>query len=278
MKTTNKKMIGVSIETITPQKATDWLRTRFEAQRPVRLSHIQRLAADMAANRFKIGPDAILRVKGRLANGQHRLEAVVLSDKPQTFIVMESDDDELYKIIDAGLRRTVSDGLVGLPYAKTIPSIARWVQAYEKESLWAGCRTGAMAASRNGRDVRSTQIETIDYCIEYQHQLTEAASFVNPMYEETRLLPLSIGGALYVIGENAGKGDLVREFLRQLYVAGEHPVVNQLRNRLISNRGLKTQLRQGYVFGITLKALKAFCSGTAVGTLKWINGEAFPKL
>lgn len=274
-----KTQVTAEIKKITPELATEWLADRWGEQRTVRTAHVARLASDMEAGRFKISPDAILRIKNKLANGQHRLEAVVRTGKPQNFLVMESNDEELYKVIDAGLRRTAADGLIGLPFAKSLPSIARWVQAFEKQSLYASARSGSEAASGPGSvNGFITQSEMIDYCHSNQEILSAAASFVNPLYSQTKLLPLSIGGALYVIGETHNKADKTHAFLQQVYVDGGTNAAGDLRNRLIANRGSKSKISAGYIFGISIKALKSFCNGTRPGVLKWAKDEGFPTI
>lgn len=260
---------------ITPELATEWLADRWGEQRSIRLAHVNRLASDMEAGRFKTSPDAILRIKNKLANGQHRLTAVVQSGKAQTFLVLQSNDEELYKVIDAGLRRTVSDGLIGIQYSKSIPSIARWVQAYETRTLQPSNRTGGEALKK--RINAPTQCELIDYCLGNQEILSEAARFTNPLYEQTRLLPLSMGGAIYVINASRnGHLEKAKSFLKQVYLEGGNTAAGDLRNRLIANRGVKSKLPPGYIFGITIKAFKSYYNGTRPGVLKWAKDEEFP--
>jgi len=274
--TTSMKInVSAEITKITPETATEWLVEKWGEQRVVRKGHIDRLAADMESGRFKISPDAILRIKGKLANGQHRLSAVIQSGKPQHFLVMESNDEELYKVIDAGLRRTVSDGLIGVHFAKSVPSIARWVQGYESGFIKTSGRT-ASEAGRNGSH-NPTQSELIDYCLSNQDILVEAASFTNPLYSQTKLLPLSIGAAVYVIAvTRTGQSDKVKAFLEQVYVDGGNTSAGDLRNRLIANHGARAKLQKGYVFGITIKALKSYLNGTRPGVLKWTSDEGLP--
>jgi len=271
-----KANVTAEVKKVTPEIASDWLTDRWGEQRSVRVGHVDRLVADMEAGRFKTGPDAILRIKGKLANGQHRLTAIVRSGITQSLLVMESDDDELYKVIDAGLRRTVADGLIGIHFARAIPSIARWVQAYETNTLRQGARSGGEAGA--GRKNFPTQSELIEYCISNQTVLVEAASFVNPLYVQTKLLPLSMGAALYVIASGNRKAERVKLFLQQVYVEGGLSAAGDLRNRLISSRGGKARLNPGYIFGITLKAFRSFCQGTKPGVLKWAKDEGFPSI
>lgn len=267
------------VRKITPEIANEWLEERWGEQRTVRTAHVNRLAADMEAGRFKTSPDAILRIKGKLANGQHRLTAVVQSGKPQQFLVMESNDEELYKVIDAGLRRTVADGLIGIQFAKSIPSIARWVQAYENRNLRQGSRCGSEASVVPGTNYWPTQSELIDYCLGNQEVLSEAATYVNPLYTQTKLLPLSIGAAIYALAASRnGHLEKAKTFLQQVYLDGGSSAAGDLRNRLIANRGSKAKLNAGYLFGITIKAFKSYYNGTRPGVLKWAKDEELPTI
>lgn len=267
------------VRKITPEIATEWLADRWGEQRTVRVAHVGRLAADMEAGRFKISPDAILRIKGKLANGQHRLTAVVQSGKPQSFLVMESNDEELYKVIDAGLRRSVSDGLIGVPFATAIPSIARWVQAYEAKFTAQSAKCGSKAVASANENKYVSQAELIDYCLGNQTILSEAAGFVNPLYSQTKLLPLSIGASIYALSAaRNGHLEKAKLFLQQVYMEGGNSAAGDLRNRLIANRGSKSKLQAGYVFGITIKAFKSFYQGTRPGVLKWAKDEPMPTL
>lgn len=266
-----KAKISVELQKITPEVAAEWLEERWEDQRRVRKQHVAKLAADMNAGRFKVSPDAILRVRGKVANGQHRLLAVVQSGKPQQFLVLESNDEELYKVIDSGLRRTAADGLMGMPLAQNLPPIARWVKGYEDGNFYATSKSGTDHAC-------VTQSEVIDYCISNQDALVEAASFVRALYEQTRLLPISIGGALYVIAAMNNKKGKAIEFLNAVYVEGGANAAGDLRNRLIINKGGKSKMPHGYTFAITLKAFRSFCNGTRPGVLKWANDEAIPMI
>lgn len=259
----------------TPAMATEWLASKWGEQRPVRAGHVNKLAADMAEDRFRISPDAILRVKGKLANGQHRLEAVVQSNTKQTFLVMESNDEELYKIVDAGLKRTVSDSLLTMPYNKNIPSMAKWAIAYENGTVF----RSQTSPSKGGRAVKAmTQSAMIDYCIENQDLLIQAAQFVCPLYMETRLLSFSIGGAIYCIAATRHKLEKAKQFLTAVYRDGGNDAAGDFRNRLIQIRGQRVKEHQGYIFGIAIKAFKSYCNGTRPVSLKWAKDEGLPTI
>jgi len=272
-----KTNVTAEIVKITPEIATEWLAERWGEQRTVRMAHVNRLASDMNSGRFKISPDAILRIKGKLANGQHRLNAVVKAGKAQCFLVMESNDQELYKVIDAGLKRSVSDGLLGIPYACKIPPIARWVQVYHSGRL---APTSKNPSDALGRSLRSfpTQCETIEYCLEHRDVLAEAAAFTFPHYEQSRLIPMSIMASIYVISSEPGKREDAKQFIKFVLRGGSNSAAEDLRNRMIANKGSKSRLPAGYIFGIVLKSFKSFLNDTRPGLLRWASGEPFPEI
>lgn len=264
----NKDMKETKIEIlkITPEIASEWLQDKWGDQRSVRNGHVERLISDMIAGRFHLSPDAILRVKGKLANGQHRLAAVVACGKAQWFLVMHSDDEELYKVVDAGIKRTDADGLIGVEHAKLLPPIARWVMLYDSGITNQTCRS-----------LNATRSEIIDYCNSNRTGLQKAAAYVGPLYTETQLLPASIGGAIYFLGERIGKCKDGEEFLTGLYKTGTG-AAGDLRNRLIANKGSRSRLSPLYIFGITIKAFNSHLKGTRLGVIKWLEGEKLPEL
>jgi len=78
-------------------------------QRPPSRAHIARLANDMAHGRFVLSPDPIVITKtGLIANGRHRLTAIVQSGTTQAVMVSSGWDDSVYDTMDAGLRRKLS--------------------------------------------------------------------------------------------------------------------------------------------------------------------------
>lgn len=272
-------MAKIELMKITPEIAAEWLADKWPEQRAVRQNYVKRLASDMSTGRWKLSPDALLRVKGKLANGQHRLAAVIASGKSQTFIAMETNDDEIYKVLDAGLRRTVGDGLPQIAYAKSLPSVARWMLGYENKNIRPHTPGGARAAASKKGAVYLTQSVVFDYCLTNMPILSEAAAFVSPLYTQTRILPLSMGAALYALSSNLGFQEAGRDFLVKLYVDGGSNSAGDLRNRLIALRGNRSNtMRPGYLFCLALKALKSYRNGTRPGKLLITADEPMPEL
>ena len=277
-------VIKAQVMNITPTMAAEWLSDRWPDQRKVRGAQVNRLLHDMKANHFKVSPDAILRIKGRLANGQHRLEALVQHGKPLQFLVMESNDEELYKIIDAGMKRTISDGIMHLPNSQRIPTVARWILAYEKNIIKHHADSAAdhaRTASGFKSKLAYSQVDLIDYCNEHGEKLSEAVEFVSPLYQQSALLRWSIGGALYNMAAARGQTNKMKTFLTALYTGGEEETaVGDLRNRLILLKGSKAKYSGAYIFAIALKGYQSYVTGTRAtrGILRWDKNEEFPQM
>ena len=104
---------------ITPETAAEWIEgMQYKYQRPFRKHHVGYLAEEMRRGNFVQG--TLVRVatyQGRqlLIDGQHRLRAVVESNMPQVFTVLEvqsdTEDDVAWQYgnTDIGMRRTASD-------------------------------------------------------------------------------------------------------------------------------------------------------------------------
>jgi len=259
---------------ITPEIAKKWLSNSFQRQRNCRPTVVNRLASDMEAGRFGSADSMIVLIHGQLANGQHRLTAIVQTGKAQEFAVRETEDESIMERMDIGLKRTSSDFLIGVPYNKELPSIARWVMAYKSGSIRPGDQSGKNMTLSRGV---ASQPAVTEYCRQNQEMLVEAASFTAKFYKNTRLLNKSIGGALHCItSTNPGGHELMKEFLQKLYIGGEGTDV--LRNRLISNLHGNAKVTPGYLFLITIKAYNKYCDGKEIMSLRHLKDEAFPRL
>lgn len=101
---------SVGVVRVTPDLARDMLKKNTE-NRPVKKSVIARYAAIMQADNWTLSPDGIIFSNYRLIQGQHRLNAVIVSGRPVDFIVWTNVDDNVFKALDRGVSRTASDAL-----------------------------------------------------------------------------------------------------------------------------------------------------------------------
>lgn len=96
-------------ELVTVAKATKWLNENH-TNRALREGVAERYAEDMRNNQWTtcVAP-IVFYEDGELADGQHRLYAIVLSEKPQSFVIMRGLPRSAGLNIDTGLNRTIVD-------------------------------------------------------------------------------------------------------------------------------------------------------------------------
>jgi hypothetical protein len=126
--------VSVSIELITPQIAKDWL-SRCVGNRLLKKLTAGEYASIMRADEWLPCWDAIaFNNLGVLINGQHRLEAIILSGKSEAFIVVRGlpvevrDDIDVRDIGDRPKKRSIGD-VMEMRHEKNSRSLASLLRA-----------------------------------------------------------------------------------------------------------------------------------------------------
>lgn len=109
--------IKITVEIITPEEAGEFLRTRNEKNRPIRDRLVRRYAADMRSGTWELTHQGVaFDAEGNLIDGQHRLQACVMSKIPLRTTVARytSSDmaDRARPMIDSSPGRDTADILV----------------------------------------------------------------------------------------------------------------------------------------------------------------------
>jgi hypothetical protein len=101
--------IETNVVLITPELAKKWLENNM-GNRKLRSSWVDTLAMAIKNNEFMFTHQAIaFSQSGRLLDGQHRLKAIVLANKPVRMLVTTNLDEEIFSAIDCGIKRNISD-------------------------------------------------------------------------------------------------------------------------------------------------------------------------
>ncbi len=110
MKTKKTDKIVTGLETIDRAKALEYLQKRAPHQRSLRLNHVESLAGEMIRGEWKLtGQPIIFDEHDKLIDGQHRMEAVVLSGVAIQTMVTRGIAPVAYNCIDGGIVRSVAD-------------------------------------------------------------------------------------------------------------------------------------------------------------------------
>ena len=174
---------------VTPDLARDWL-TINASNRPLRKQLIRTYANDMLADRWRITGEAVqFGTDGRLLNGQHRLNAIIMADVPVTLLVVTGVAPEAQMVMDSGAKRTASDalGFVGVANASIVAAVARLALgvAYSPDSL------GKYAASHS---------EIAEWVADHP-QVHAAATFATRSNEKIALQPSVIAYCYMITAE-----------------------------------------------------------------------------
>lgn len=259
----------VEIVKIGPKQAEQLLSSQVKEQRHLRNAYVQTLATDMKDGNFRLSADALVVIKGQLANGQHRMWAVIESNTTQQFLMMDTDDEELYKVLDCGLRRTVGDA-AHICNAPSAGAVAMLAIAYKNDGL---------TTFNVIRSKRPSRIEIIEFLQRNDQEIQDAISIMSHLTNKNQnFAPKTVGAALILLGKPM-YGELVSEFMAQVYSGGSpESCCFDLRERFIKMRMSRGKYPSQYYFGLMIKTLNCFIKGTRLGTLRMGEDESFPKI
>ena len=270
---TNKTMNAtIKLEKISPTRAKEILQNVFDGQRHIFQPYVNSYAIDMKEGRWRLGNDALLIVKGLLANGQHRLLAVIKSNITCPFFVMESNDEQLYQVIDSGKKRSVGDVFARTKNSKIMAAIGALVAKYKAGGITANATQGGEKSGCGRADV-------ISFIEKNELRLAECADFVLCLYRKKRIMNATRAGALLYLGseKNREKTEL---FITNVFLGeSKNDAAWDYRERCIKEmQDVPRPLPPQTMFGLGIKALKSFLNGTRPSVLKLCSGEEFPKL
>lgn len=101
--------LNLEVESITPNDAVELLATSY-GNRPINKPTVLEYAVIMDSDKWSPTASKIdLDEKGRLVNGHHRLEAIILANKTVKMLVHRGVPTEDRDVIDTGRSRTLND-------------------------------------------------------------------------------------------------------------------------------------------------------------------------
>lgn len=131
----------VELETITPGEARQILEGNPENNRNLNMALVKLYQRQLENNKWQVNGESIkVDTKGYLLDGQHRLHAIVLANKPMTTYVARNLDRESFKTIDCGKTRSPSDFLKMEGFGATgvnlnvVAAAARIVMNFDKKT------------------------------------------------------------------------------------------------------------------------------------------------
>src|SRR5215467_2969648 len=127
----------IKIENITPTMAAQMLGTSA-GNRPIRKAVVERYARDMIGGKWTLNGEGIkFDTAGRLVDGHHRLQAIVMSKTDQLMLVVRNVPEHAMLTLDTGISRSFHDASIvaGKHYDRGVGPVARWWVKYEAQRM-----------------------------------------------------------------------------------------------------------------------------------------------
>ena len=245
---------------ITPEMAAEWLK-KNQNNRPLSRAAVELHKRNLVSKAFRTTHQGIgLDSKGRLRDGQHRLQAIVETGIGATMLVSEGLTDSDLQAIDDGRKRTAQD-ILSMAYREPVSA---FTTALAREMFIGGWHLAAGVKRR----LPSRQ-ELVDFFGQHAEAIEYAAS---KLKQQTSGLRVSFIAAVIARAYTHVSERKLSQFARTLEsgVGGEDmEIVIRLRNYIL--RTLRGGARGGAirddVYGKTENVLHA-----------WINGESMAQL
>lgn len=203
-------------EVITPESASDILRlthTHGCNSRRLDPTHAQRLARDMTAGHWDdLIPEVIsLCSHGACLQGQHRLEAVVLSQIPRSFLVSRDVPHLSATRMDSGKARPMSLalGVLGVERSKKeVCAAVRMIHLYDT--------TRTTVPWSAWRSVKYTVSEILEPLQSRYRDLPDFLAQMNTLKNGLHAAPTASLASAYLVSRDSGDAAAAAEFLNGL--------------------------------------------------------------
>lgn len=225
------------VMTITPQQALEWL-GKNSSNRPLSHARIRQYVKDITDGNFGLTGEAIRFFEdGNLADGQHRLTAIVKACKPITTLVVFGLDRKVASYIDTGKSRSAGDVLcmfsgVGDADAKALATAIRMIHNHDSGRHYVGSTGG-----QSGGHTAMTNSEIQDFYRDNEEHLLDSLDWTRTNGKFTNaLIPRAAQTALIYLFKRANSelaSDYLSKIIQGLNVEPKstHAVVREILQR-----------------------------------------------
>lgn len=99
----------IQFEKVSPTLAQQYLLKNVDNNRPINNKRVDFYASQMSKGQWRMSPQGIIFDRaGKLIDGQHRLHAIVRSNKTVDICVLYGAEPETFDVLDSGQGRTLS--------------------------------------------------------------------------------------------------------------------------------------------------------------------------
>lgn len=255
------------LETITPEKASEWLKHN-KSNRSLSSSNVAKLAAAITAGQWRLNGESIKFNGVSLVDGQHRLNAIIRAGIPVKSYVVRGLESDVFDTLDQGKSRSLGDllSVAGEKNYATLASAIRWCWVLETETTVGNCSNVTNA--------------TMHEFLLSHPKLRDSVAFVRSA--DDRTLGISIGmvsGFHYVFSEKDKA--FADRFISRIMIGEDIDRTMpeyKLRSALLTQASAAKKLHVNQVATLVAKTWNAARSGKPLKQLKVAADEARPKL
>ncbi len=279
IKPVKRQHVATEVVGVTPAMAQEWLRLNTH-NRPLSMARAKGMAADMAAGRWSVTNETIgFDTEGRLLDGQHRLQAVVLAGVPVKMGITFGLQPEVFTKINIGSTRTPGDilSIEGVKRGKTVSASLKLLALYTGAAMIPTHINGG-----NSGSARKMSNEAVLALFRKHPQMERSVEIAASCWS---VLPMASGGFChYVFSQKDPEGaDLFFSYLSNGAGLNENSPVLMLRNKLIDLGRRFSRTRQAGTGGtleclaFTFKAWNAYRKNKPLKVFRFAADEPFPR-
>ena len=269
------KEIQVKIELMTVNKAKLIL-TRNKSNRPLNQDNISFICHAMKQNNFMFtGESIIIGKNGDLMDGQHRLEALIITGKEQYFVVVSNVNNDAFKHIDIGKTRSAGDvlSIQNIVNPNSYASIARFIINFNRGGF------EKAASKMSNKKLKISNAEISDFVLKRHPSLTKSREY--GFAKANVLLPGNTLSAFHYIFkqiDNDAACDFCNKFSDGKELEKNDPIFllrQELKNDIISQRKMEPLEKMALV----CLAWNFYRANKKIDRLKFdTTKDTFPKL
>ena len=274
---TSTHKISTRVVNINPEMAADLLKFNTR-NRAVRSKVVNDYANQMKKGLWQLnGEPIIISDTNVVLDGQHRLEAILLSRTAQQMLVVTGVSSDAFRTIDTGLTRTPGD----IMYINGVPNSNSMAALILREFFLSANQTIGGDRAASIRDIKLSKQEMLDRYNEAPDLYVEILRFSNRCYDKVKIMRLSeIGGYVaYLIRVKKYTREVVFEFFEQLFYDGRerHPAVQLLREKLLQFLGSQYKVLSKVRMALVIKAWNCYVTNGNMKRLTFSNVEIMPE-
>lgn len=251
---------------VTPDAARRWL-YRNNGNRVLRKEVVAKLARDLKAGRFVENGDAIrVSVEGDLADGQHRLHAVVESGVSVWMLVVSNLPAAARDTVDDGVKRTMADRFTfhGEASPKTLAAVVRRAILWHSNHVY------------NSGRVQASTAESFQFLADHP-EIRDAAAAADHYAKRTKLRASMVGLCWWLF--DALDHDQCEAFFERLADGAQlnkGDAILTLRDRLAELAAAPGSSSEAHLLAYVIKAWNYYRADKPLQSLRFAENEKFP--